>query len=88
MTSSKGIKKANVGIEAYFIMSCDHSQPSMNACMQSQERWYDTNMKIALWFSNSCISIYVVKSPFYQIVISKIETMGHDIRIILIILYM
>ncbi|XP_071922743.1 uncharacterized protein [Coffea arabica] len=77
MSGNKGKRKAH-GIESYMTgKSLDHSQPSIKSCMQSKERWHDTDMAIALWFYDACIPMNACNSPYYQQAIGKITSMGH-----------
>lgn len=65
--SSKGKRKANGNIEAYFKYGTnDSTQPSIKAIMQSKERWNDTDMAIAMWFYEACIPLNAVNSPFFS----------------------
>ena len=78
--ASKGKRKVTRarGIQKYFKVGVgNHSQPTIKACMQSKERWHDTDMAIALWLYDACIPINAVNSPFFQVAVNKIASMGH-----------
>ncbi|KAL3520068.1 hypothetical protein ACH5RR_018217 [Cinchona calisaya] len=79
-SASKGKRKATIGINAYFKDGCDTSQPTIKACLQSKEKWHNTDMVIALWFYDACILINAVNSPFYQRAIDHIASMGHGYK--------
>ena len=55
----------------------DPSQPTIKACMQSKEKWHDTDLAIALWFYDACIPLNACNSPMFPIAMSKIASMGH-----------
>ncbi|KAL0352270.1 UNVERIFIED_CONTAM: hypothetical protein Scaly_1615700 [Sesamum calycinum] len=57
--------------------TCNPSQPTIKASLQSKEKWHDTDMAIALWFYNSCIPLNACNSPFFQIAMSKFASIGH-----------
>ncbi|XP_039145602.1 uncharacterized protein LOC120282824 [Dioscorea cayenensis subsp. rotundata] len=76
--SPKGKRKASSGIESYFTHGiADPTQPSIKASLQSKEKWHDTDMSIAMWFYHACIPLNAINSPFFQVPISKIASMGH-----------
>nr|XP_027124009.1 uncharacterized protein LOC113740668 [Coffea arabica] len=81
-SSSKGKRKvtASTGIRAFFKGGCDTSQPTIKACLQSKEKWKNTDMAIALWFYDACIPINAVNSPFFQKAIDQIASMGHGYK--------
>ncbi|KAL0334048.1 UNVERIFIED_CONTAM: hypothetical protein Sangu_1561000 [Sesamum angustifolium] len=71
-------KKAKTGLESFFkIGTHDLSQPTIKASLQSKEKWHDTNMAIAFWFYDSYIPLNACNSPFFQIAMSKVASMGH-----------
>ncbi|KAL3523232.1 hypothetical protein ACH5RR_016066 [Cinchona calisaya] len=76
-SAGKGKRKATTSINAYIKGGRDSSQPTIKACMQSKEKWHNTDMSIALWFYDACIPINAVNSPFYQNAIDHIAAMGH-----------
>ncbi|KAL0404286.1 UNVERIFIED_CONTAM: hypothetical protein Sradi_2069400 [Sesamum radiatum] len=75
LESSK--KKAKTLDSFFKIGTRDPSQPTIKASLQSKEKWYDTDMAIALWFYDSCIPLNACNSPFFQIAMSKVASMGH-----------
>ncbi|XP_039118001.1 uncharacterized protein LOC120253856 [Dioscorea cayenensis subsp. rotundata] len=76
--NSKGKRKASCSIESYFKNGiADPTQPSIKASLQSKEKWHDTDMSIAMWFYHACIPLNAINSPFFQVAISKIASMGH-----------
>ncbi|KAL3509485.1 hypothetical protein ACH5RR_028886 [Cinchona calisaya] len=79
-SASKGKRKATIGINAYFKGRRDISLPTIKACLQSKEKWQNTDMAIALWFYDACIPINAVNSPFYQRAIDHIASMGHGYK--------
>ncbi|KAL0352277.1 UNVERIFIED_CONTAM: hypothetical protein Scaly_1616400 [Sesamum calycinum] len=71
-------KKAKTELESFFkIGTRDPSQPTIKASLQSKKKWHDTDMAIALWFYDSCIPLNACNSPFFQIAMSKVASMGH-----------
>ncbi|KAL0410835.1 UNVERIFIED_CONTAM: hypothetical protein Slati_3673200 [Sesamum latifolium] len=67
-----------MGLDSFFkIGTRDPSQPTIKASLQSKEKWYDTDMAIALWFYDSSIPLNACNSPFFQIAMSKVASMGH-----------
>ncbi|XP_071917038.1 uncharacterized protein [Coffea arabica] len=68
---------APTGIHAFFKGGRDSSQPTIKACLQSKNKWQNTDMAIALWFYDACIPINAVNSPFFQKAIDQIASMGH-----------
>ncbi|KAL3537023.1 hypothetical protein ACH5RR_000389 [Cinchona calisaya] len=79
-SACKGKRKATTGINAYFKGGRDTLQPTIKACLQSKEKWHNTDMAIALWFYDACIPINAVNSPFYQRAIDHIASMGHGYK--------
>ncbi|XP_071906285.1 uncharacterized protein [Coffea arabica] len=81
-SSSKGKRKVttSTGIRAFFKGGRDTSQPTIKACLQSKEKWENTDMAIALWFYDACIPINAVNSPFFQKAIDQIASMGHGYK--------
>ncbi|KAL3518882.1 hypothetical protein ACH5RR_021471 [Cinchona calisaya] len=79
-SASKGKRKATTGINAYFKGGRDTSQPTIKACLQSKEKWHNTDMTIALWFYDACIPINAINSPFYQRAIDHIASMRHGYK--------
>nr|XP_027071766.1 uncharacterized protein LOC113696566 [Coffea arabica] len=78
----KGKRKttAPTGIRAFFKGGRDSSQPTIKACLQSKDKWQNTDMAIALWFYDACIPINAVNSPFFQKAIDQIASMGHGYK--------
>ncbi|KAL0405583.1 UNVERIFIED_CONTAM: hypothetical protein Slati_3872200 [Sesamum latifolium] len=71
-------KKAKMKLDSFFKNSTrDPSQPTIKSSLQSKEKWHDSDMAIALWFYDSCIPLNTCNSPFLQIAMSKIASMGH-----------
>ncbi|KAL0315429.1 UNVERIFIED_CONTAM: hypothetical protein Sradi_5421100 [Sesamum radiatum] len=71
-------KKAKMGLESFFkIGTRDPSQPTIKASLKVKKKWHDTDMAIALWFYDSCIPLNACNSPFFQIAMSKVASMGH-----------
>ncbi|XP_027099005.2 uncharacterized protein [Coffea arabica] len=81
-SSSKGKRKvtASTGIRALFKGGCDTSQPTIKTCLQSKEKWTNTDVAIAFWFYDACIPINAVNSPFFQKVIDQIASMGNGYK--------
>ncbi|XP_071933455.1 uncharacterized protein [Coffea arabica] len=78
----KGERKttAPTGIRAFFKGGRDSTQPTIKACLQSKDKWQNTDMAIALWFDDACIPINAVNSPFFQKAINQIASMGHGYK--------
>ncbi|XP_027102739.2 uncharacterized protein [Coffea arabica] len=78
----KGKRKttAPTGIHAFFKGGRDSTQPTIKACLQSKDKWQNTDMAIALWFYDACIPINAVNSPFFQKAIDQIASMGHGYK--------
>ncbi|XP_052203989.1 uncharacterized protein LOC127809265 [Diospyros lotus] len=78
--SSKGKRKIGEMTSFFKYGVQDSKQPSIKACVQSKERWHDTDMAIALWFYDACIPTNAVNSPFFQKAVDKIASMGHGYK--------
>ncbi|KAL0325153.1 UNVERIFIED_CONTAM: hypothetical protein Sradi_5084600 [Sesamum radiatum] len=71
-------KKAKTELESFFkIGTRDPSQPTIKVPYKVKKKWHDTDMAIALWFYDSCIPLNAFNSPFFQIAMSKVASMGH-----------
>ena len=51
-SSSKGKRKVttSTSIRAFFKDGRDTSQPTIKTCLQSKEKWENTDLAITLWF--------------------------------------
>ncbi|XP_052177548.1 uncharacterized protein LOC127791604 [Diospyros lotus] len=78
--SSKGKRKVGEMTSFFKYGVQDSKQPSIKACVQSKERWHDTDMAIALWFYDACIPTNAVNSPFFHKAVDKIASMGHGYK--------
>ncbi|XP_012853841.1 PREDICTED: uncharacterized protein LOC105973363 [Erythranthe guttata] len=75
---SNGKRKASYAIDSFCKKGVSlSSQPSIKACMQSKDKWKDTDLAIALWFYDACIPFNACTSPYFQAAINKIASMGH-----------
>ncbi|KAL3509230.1 hypothetical protein ACH5RR_028631 [Cinchona calisaya] len=80
VSAGKGKRKATTSINAYFKGGHDTSQPTIKACLQSKEKWHNTDMAVAIWFYDTFIPINAVNSPFYQRVIDHVASMRHGYK--------
>ncbi|XP_012844773.1 PREDICTED: uncharacterized protein LOC105964816 [Erythranthe guttata] len=75
---SNGKRKASYAIDSFCKKGVSlSSQSSIKACMQSKDKWKDTDLAIALWFYDACIPFNACTSPYFQGAINKIASMGH-----------
>ncbi|KAK9064821.1 hypothetical protein SSX86_016203 [Deinandra increscens subsp. villosa] len=74
----KGKKPATSTMHPFFTKGTnDSTQPSIRKAMQTKERLHDADLALAMWFYDSCIPMNACNSPYFQIAIDKIATIGY-----------
>ncbi|XP_076914700.1 uncharacterized protein LOC143573787 [Bidens hawaiensis] len=74
-------RKATPNVHPFFTKATtDPSQPTIKKAMQSKEKVHDVDLTLAMWFYDACIPTNACNSPYYQLVVDKIASVGYGYK--------
>ncbi|XP_022018457.2 uncharacterized protein LOC110918457 [Helianthus annuus] len=79
--AQKGKKRVKSNVHPFFTKTTsDPSQPTIRKAMQSKEKVHEVNLAIAMWFYDACIPINACNSPYFQLAVDKIASIGYGYK--------
>ncbi|XP_076924056.1 uncharacterized protein LOC143586383 [Bidens hawaiensis] len=79
--TQKRKRKATPNVHPFFTkVTTDPSQPTIKKAMQSKEKVHDVDLTLAMWFYDACIPTNACNSPYYQLVVDKIESICYGYK--------
>ncbi|XP_052622250.1 uncharacterized protein LOC111876721 [Lactuca sativa] len=80
-TVKKGKRKSTSNLHPFFTKGInDPSQPTIKSAMQSKAKIHDVDLAIAMWFYDACIPMNACNSPFFQLMVDKIASIGYGYK--------
>ncbi|KAJ0447335.1 putative HAT dimerization domain, ribonuclease H-like superfamily [Helianthus annuus] len=79
--TQKGKRKAKSNLHPFFTKAInDPSQPTIKKAMQCKEKVHDVDLAIAMWFYDACIPMNACNSPYFQLAVDKIASIGYGYK--------
>lgn len=80
-STKEGKRKGTSTFHPFFTKAInDPSQPSIKSALQTKEKIHDVDLSIGMWFYDACIPINACNSPYYQLMVDKISSIGHGYK--------